>query len=84
MIPASLVRRDAVLQVTIELSGRPDLHIQLPFGVDAGMGRAQMLDGGQTLNLMMPFKSYRSFTQVCTHGIAVAPFMHEMVFCWRT
>ena len=73
MSHASLVRIDAVLQVTIELSGRPDLHIQLPFGVDAGMGRAQVLDKERILNLRMPFESYRSFTQVCTHGIAAAP-----------
>ena len=73
MIHPGFVSRDLVLQITIELSGRPDLHIHLPFGVDAGMGTAQVLDKGQTLKLMMPYKSYRSFTQVCAHGIAVAP-----------
>ncbi|CAK0783248.1 hypothetical protein CVIRNUC_006447 [Coccomyxa viridis] len=59
-LPSVRVRRD---EVTIELSGRPDLLIQLPFGVDAGMGRAQLLDKERILNLRMPFKSYRSFTQ---------------------
>ena len=79
ILHASLVRRGFALQVTIELYGRPDLHIHLPFGVDAGMGRAQLLDKGPTLKLMMPCKSYRSFTQVRTHGIAVAPLCTSAV-----
>ena len=79
ILHASLMRRTFVLQVTIELFGRPDLHIQLPFGVDAGMGTAQQLNEGQTLKLMMPYKSYRSFTQVCTCGTAVAPLCMDAV-----
>ena len=38
-----------------------------------------MLDDGQTLKLMMPYKSYRSFTQVCSRGTAVASLCIDAV-----
>lgn len=52
------------LQVLIELPGRPVLDVELPFGVDARQGRAHLLNAGRKLILKLPYKSYRSFTQV--------------------
>ena len=53
------------MQVLVEMHGRPPLQVDLPFGVDARQGRAHRVDAEQRLILELPYKSYRSFTQVC-------------------
>ncbi len=53
-----------ILQVYVEMHGREPLHIDLPFGVDAQQGKAHHMDAEQRLILELPYKPYRSFTEV--------------------
>ncbi len=53
-----------ILQVLVEMQGREALHIDLPLGVDARQGKARHMDAEQRLILELPFKSYRTFTEV--------------------
>ena len=57
----------------MEMHGRDTLRIDLPLGVDARQGTARHMDAEQTLILELPYKSYRSFTEVHSLRTLILP-----------
>lgn len=45
----------------VQIPGSAPLKLSLPFGVDANLGSAALIDGGKRLLLQLPFKAYTSF-----------------------
>ena len=70
-----------LLQVLVEMHERAPLQINLPFGVDARQGRARHVDAEQRLILELPYKSYRSCTQVCSLCCLIAAKCLHPLFC---
>ena len=57
----------------MEVPGHAPLKLSLPFAVDANLGKAEIIDAGKSLHLLLPFKPYRSFIEeVCMPTILYA------------
>ncbi|CAL8472031.1 g11573 [Coccomyxa elongata] len=64
-------------QVTVQFPGHAPLNLSLPFAVDANLGKAETMDGGRNLLLLLPFKPYRSFIEeMKLEGMAPTDYMN--------